>query len=158
MSSIKTLTFFITVCCCATLVNATEMKRLETVKQEFQSSGDLTRLEYAFVRCSSIQMALGALMLKNGAKDAADRFQSSALGYLQAASIIHDDTNKQRGVKEDDSLGALTKSSQMIVRLYVERMGKNWAISGDYFTSDEQLVKELDLCKDQGKFIDWMTN
>ena len=65
MSAIKPLTALLVACCCVTMVGATEMKRLETVKQEFQSSGDLTRLEYAFVRCSSIQIALSELMLKN---------------------------------------------------------------------------------------------
>ena len=97
-------------------------------------------------------------MLKNGEKGSADKLQRSAFDYLKAATYIHDDVNKQRGVKEDDSFGNLNKSSNILVELYIQRMGKNWAVSGDYVISDEQLLTEADLCKDQGKFIDWMTN
>ena len=136
-----------------------ELVPLDSVIRVWKTDGDINRLTYVFVRCSSLNTVASALLMQNHQKNTSDQFLQIASHYFDlalATSKTVDETRSERAAerKSDNQLiKELRVSLKLVYEMYESRMKKNYAASGNYFLSDEFLKREIELCKDPIKMV-----
>jgi hypothetical protein len=80
---------------------AGELKSLQTLKHEFYSSNDLSKVYYILRRCSALNLTLGALLSKTSPINSNGNLKNNAEDYLNLANTISQDIERERGIKKE---------------------------------------------------------
>ena len=137
-------------------VLADEIISFEGIRNQYKTSADETRISYLFLRCASLQLAVSALALKGGLDEVSEINRKSAVQYMSLAGAVDEETNKKRGVKNSSVSNNIENAVKSILNVYTDRMQANYAKSGDYITSDNQLKNEITKCIDAETLARWM--
>lgn len=132
---------------------AQELKPLDVVIDSFKSSGgDLAHVEYLLQRCSGLYLALS--WLRRPANEAeAEKLLEHVDSLLKMTIETHtriamqrsggDPAAVEKSLRNRDFAGAGIATAN----LYMERMKKNYLLTGNYFADDPGMQREMRICE-----------
>lgn len=135
---------------------AQELKPLDVVIDSFKSSGDLAHAAYLFQRCAGLYLALSWLRRSAGNDPTgAEKFQEHAEKLMMLTIETETETEIAKQKSGDDPV-AIAKSLQerdygkavvATANLYMDRMKKNYLLTGLYFAEDPGIQREMQICE-----------
>jgi hypothetical protein len=128
------------------LASAAELKPFDTVRAQYQSYRDPTRVSYLFNRCAALQLNVSALLQRQGEKKGAQDFENLAHHYMVLSEANEREIDKKRGVKSKDLMKTVSRNVANVSEIYSHRLRENYAKRGEYLIGDAQLEAELAEC------------
>ncbi len=146
----------------ASAANASDgpMKPLDAVITELIKEKDATKLAYVLKRCSAFSTGIAALMYSAGpqaGKNMAEMWANQMTQMLQFAVITEMSVDEQRNGKktktESEQIQSATSAIKDMTDIYTARMKANYVRTGNYLVDDPWLSREMEICKDPFKLI-----
>lgn len=138
---------------------AQDFKPIKPILENGIKKHDNTQVAYALKRCITLNLVMGNWMEEKGGenlKNVAKNFFEQALLLKELSFEIENGIEKSRKTKistRDELEVILLSTVKNITPLYVDRLTKNYALSGSYFDNDEQLKEEIFICADFQKYL-----
>ena len=128
------------------LAQAAELSSFDSVRTQYQTYRDPTRLSYLYNRCAALQLNVSALLQRKGQTQGAKDFEKLAQHYMVMSEANEREIDKKRGLKSKDTMKTVQRSVGNVSELYSKRLKDNYAKRGEYIVGDVQLESELAEC------------
>jgi hypothetical protein len=146
--------FFVCTLAAPMPVLAQELKPLDVVIDSFKSSGDLAHAAYLFQRCAGLYLALSRITRDAGNDPTG---VEKLLIHSEELTKMFIETDVEIGTQRSgNDLEAVARSLQKkdygkaviaTSDFYIERMRKNYLLTGYYFADDHGLEREMRICQ-----------
>ena len=125
---------------------ANDMLPFDTVRQQFRTTQDLTRVSHLYRRCAALHLNVAALLLKKKRGVAAKDYEHLANHFMMLSERLDIEIDKKLGLKTAKPMEAVSLSVRGLAELYDQRMKTNLAQRGDAIAGDSGLESELAEC------------
>jgi hypothetical protein len=138
---------------------AQDFKPIKPILENGIKKQDNAQVAYALKRCITLNLVMGNWMEEKGGenlKNVAKNFFEQGLLLKELSFEIENGIEKSRKTKistRDELEVMLLSTVKNITPLYVDRLTKNYALSGSYFDNYTMLKDEISICSNFRQYL-----